>query len=407
MVDNPVEDTDIHDALQLMYSVIIARHPSSIAVLVRVLASVVFASDWLLATSGRHAGHPFSAVPLLQNPELLLRLKAKVTTEPTETMSKSTGVPPHVMQLNLMTSLLELCQSTLLRVNEQSTLVRQTIFDAMEERAIENGQISRHQIITILDDFRNGIRNDVREQIDAIQQGQARLLPPTRDGAGAGGHNVIEQGNRGTLFSYRGRFWDVPATFAFPVGVKRDVGWKLWLLGMPGFAAEGENGVMEQRNIKPFRKFLPARLPKRVSDVYKLHWRPVFAMMEEGIGQIPENLTPEIVDDLYERGTGYLQTRVSYVFENERLHHNTWVVATWAKYLSRSVILQKGSDADKRNLPAMNLSNRSRPVGLKRRNGAAMAEHQIAVAGADRQQQRRRGPHNTIHTLSDDDSSEE
>jgi hypothetical protein len=106
------------------------------------LASVVFASDWLLATSGRHVGHPFSAVPLLQNPELLLCLKAKVTTEPTETMSKSTGATPHVMQLNLMTSLLELCQSTLLRVNEQSTLVRQTILDAMEERAIENGQIS-------------------------------------------------------------------------------------------------------------------------------------------------------------------------------------------------------------------------------------------------------------------------
>ena len=91
-VDNPVEDADIHDALQLMYAVIITRYPSSIAVLVRVLASVVFASDWLLATAGRHAGHPFSAVPLLQHPELLLRLRTKVTTAPTETMSKSTGV---------------------------------------------------------------------------------------------------------------------------------------------------------------------------------------------------------------------------------------------------------------------------------------------------------------------------
>ena len=33
-VDNPVEDTNIQEALQLMYSVIIARHLSSIAVLV-------------------------------------------------------------------------------------------------------------------------------------------------------------------------------------------------------------------------------------------------------------------------------------------------------------------------------------------------------------------------------------
>ena len=237
------------------------------------MASVVFASDWLLATAGRHAGHPFSAVPLLQHPELLLRLRTKVTTAPTETMSKSTGVPPHVMQLNLMTSLLELCQSTLLRVNEQSTLVRQTIFDAMEERAIENGQISRQQIIMILDDFRNGIKDDVREQIDVIRQGQACLLPPhDAGGAAANGRVIMFGGNCGTLFSYRGRFWDVPATFAFPTRVKRDVGWKLWLQGMPGFATEGENGVLEQRNIKPFRKFLPARLPKKASDVFKIHW---------------------------------------------------------------------------------------------------------------------------------------
>jgi hypothetical protein len=30
MVDNPVEDADIHDALLLMYGVIVAQHPTSI-----------------------------------------------------------------------------------------------------------------------------------------------------------------------------------------------------------------------------------------------------------------------------------------------------------------------------------------------------------------------------------------
>ncbi len=82
-----------------------------------------------------------------------------------------------------------------------------------------------------------------------------------------------------------------------------------------------------------------------------------------------------------------------------------WVVATWAKYLSISVILQKGSEADKRTLPVMKLSNRPRPVGLKRRNGSAMAE-QIVVGGNQRQR-RRRGPNNTVNAaLSDNDSSE-
>ena len=141
-VDSPVEDADIGEGLHLMYGVIIEEHPTSIAVLVRVLASVTCASDWLLETSARHCGHPFAAIPLLQNQHLLLRLKVKVTIEPTELMAKATGVPPHVMQMNLMTSLLQLCQTTLLRVNEQAEVVRQTIFDAMEQRVLENGQIS-------------------------------------------------------------------------------------------------------------------------------------------------------------------------------------------------------------------------------------------------------------------------
>jgi hypothetical protein len=90
-----VEDLDNNDALQLIYGVILARHPAtSIAVLVRVLGSVTHASDWLLETSGRYPGHPLSAVPLLQNPALLVRLKEKVTIEPSNSLSKATGIPP-------------------------------------------------------------------------------------------------------------------------------------------------------------------------------------------------------------------------------------------------------------------------------------------------------------------------
>jgi hypothetical protein len=77
-VDNPVNDPDIEDALQLMYGVI----PNSISVLLCALASVTYASDWLLTTSGRYPGHPMSPVPLLQKSELLIRLKTKITIEP-------------------------------------------------------------------------------------------------------------------------------------------------------------------------------------------------------------------------------------------------------------------------------------------------------------------------------------
>ena len=244
----------------------------------------------------------------------------------------------------------------------------------------------------ILDEFRNGIREDVRAQIELIQ-----AVPGVNRRPGDGGEDAATRigggGEQGTLYTYSGRFWDVPQTFAFPGSVKRDVGWRLWLQGMPAHTTVGENGEMIQNKIKAFRKFLPARLPRKLAEDYKLHWRPLFSMMEKGFGDIPDLLTPAIVNNLYDLGTEYLRTRVSYVFTNEKLHHNAWVIATWAKYLSRSMIMKKGTDDDKQNLPAATYLNRPRAAGLKRRRGAN--------AGAIRQEQpaerqRRRGPHTAI-----------
>jgi hypothetical protein len=73
----------------------------------------------------------------------------------------------------------------------------------------------------------------------------------------------------------------------------------------------GENGEVIQNKIKAFRYVLPARLPKKLAEAYKLHWRPLFAMMEKGVGKIPELLTAEIVSNLYDLGTEYLKMRVS------------------------------------------------------------------------------------------------
>ena len=191
-----------------------------------------------------------SAVSLLQNPELLFHRKCKVTIEPTNSLTIATGIPPHVMQLNMMTSLLELCQTTLLRVNEHATVVRETIFEAMELRAIENGQITCHRIVDILDEFRKGIKEDVTTQFTLIQ------AVPGVNAQVQAMSNVNNQ--QQTLYTYSGRFWDVPKNFVFPTNVKRDVGWRRWLQGMPAYRTVDENGQTTESRIKSFKHFLPA-----------------------------------------------------------------------------------------------------------------------------------------------------
>ncbi len=87
------------------------------------------------------------------------------------------------------------------------------------------------------------------------------------------------------------------------------------------------------------------------------------------MGKIPVLLTAETVNNLYNLGTEYLKTRVSYVSEKDKLCHKNWVIATWAKYLSRSVIVKKGTDNNKQHLPVATYLNRPRAPGLKRRRG--------------------------------------
>ena len=114
------------------------------------------------------------------------------------------------------------------------------------------------------------------------------------------------------IFTYSGKFWDVPQGFAFPHGLKQNTGWKLWLNGMPGYRKVCENtGEEIAQPIRPFRTFIPGRLPKKVADTFKLHWRPLFQMMEEGLEDIPQNPSAESIDALCEQARTHLKTRLA------------------------------------------------------------------------------------------------
>jgi len=84
--------------------------------------------------------------------------------------------------------------------------------------------------------------------------------------------------------------WHVPQNFEFPARCKLDIGWKLWLQGLPSNQIVGTDGKVQAAPIRPFRKFNPELLPKKVRSTYELHWKPIFKMME-----LTENLA--IIED--------------------------------------------------------------------------------------------------------------
>jgi hypothetical protein len=97
-------------------------------------------------------------------------------------------------------------------------------------------------------------------------QAHPGLVRPQDPHNGAGAEQIGAGSQGSTLYLYFSGMSQSPSQF--PAGIKSDVGWKLWLAGMPTFRTEqGENGSVTNNAIKPFCKFLRARLPKKIADI--------------------------------------------------------------------------------------------------------------------------------------------
>ena len=67
------------------------------ALILRCFPSLIYHSDKLIAVMVNTPGHDFTKLPLLHDRDLLNRLKALVTLEPTpNVMDVATGIPPHI-----------------------------------------------------------------------------------------------------------------------------------------------------------------------------------------------------------------------------------------------------------------------------------------------------------------------
>ncbi len=93
--------------------------------------------------------------------------------------------------------------------DQQAETIRLTIFDALENRELENGHITRASIQDTLEQFRVNVADDVGHQIEFLRaegfgtRNNGRAFPANNDVA-----EPTDCGE-GSLFVYRGRFWDV------------------------------------------------------------------------------------------------------------------------------------------------------------------------------------------------------
>eukprot|EP00565_Helicotheca_tamesis_P009017 CAMPEP_0185725440 /NCGR_PEP_ID=MMETSP1171-20130828/1707_1 /TAXON_ID=374046 /ORGANISM="Helicotheca tamensis, Strain CCMP826" /LENGTH=306 /DNA_ID=CAMNT_0028393575 /DNA_START=44 /DNA_END=964 /DNA_ORIENTATION=- len=281
----------------------------------------------------------------------------------------------HVENAIKMQKLLGLCTDVLEQVKNQANTIAETVSKAYEADAEANGHITSAALKVILTSFKDEIMSEVKEQINELKSGGI-VLSGTGNGGSAGEaihDNPLAEKYPPFCYADEGsshpQLWQVPKDFSFP-SANRETGWKLWLVGMPDFRVTTADGSTKKHPICPFRCFELPRLPKKVRSKFQLAWLPLFKIMEDGLTEFPLDVSEydsKMFNSSFQSGTENLKKRAEYIFQT-RPKHDTWSVSTWSLQLSRSMILQHGTEQDKSNLPAATSHhNNPRKQGLKRK----------------------------------------
>ena len=130
--ENALENPLVHEAMNLMYGPILSRWAETdqdpTSVLLRFLASCIYHFEWIQQIASSSTDHPFNAIPLLFNADLVEELKSLVTTEPSQVISEATGIPPHVEHSSMLQCLLEMAHETLQILKRQVVDVKQVSY---------------------------------------------------------------------------------------------------------------------------------------------------------------------------------------------------------------------------------------------------------------------------------------
>ena len=274
--------------------------------------------------------------------------------------------------------------------------VKATVSQAYEEKAEQQGHLTGERMQALLEEkfkaFGDNIKQYVSQKLDEIQAHlpEGRTQQQQEDDDDNASNNFLladgqedyvveewendegeiqEQRQQHRIYAGNGRFWDVPLDFVFPRETPLKIAWRMWLQGMEGNQTTSLSGSVRQAPVRPFRHLKLQMLPKNVKLEFTLHWRPILSLLQEAPGLVIPRLSlvdDEFIESSFSLVYEYLKTRVSYIFQNERLQHINWAVSYWSKKVSRSSILKDGTEEDIGRLPPSD-NHRSKPRVQKER----------------------------------------
>jgi len=330
---------------------LLGGHPDSIGVFILCLASMVYHSNFLLATMAGESGHSCLCIPLLQDSDLVKELKELVTIDGEESGMIATGVPPHVHILKGNEDMKEQLKLLVQGMDKQNEMIVATVRAAVNENDIRSGLLTLNTLEEKLKSHSENIGLLLRHELGAINPDLVRPQAPLAVNA----TNLV-----GVMYSYDGRFWSVPEGFVLPKKADIFQAFVYWFSGIPEYRIPGlRDNEAIRCSIMPFWKFKLDMLLKAIRQTFRLDYLPCMKQMEKYLESenLPESPSRATLKEWFEVGVRGLRAEVEYVFAIERW--SIYTVGNMSKKLKYLEILKHGTDGDKRRAGERNLTYRN------------------------------------------------
>ena len=351
------------------------------AVLYRCLPSLIYHEQAIRSEIAKRFDHPWRALAIFQDLQLLEELKQIVTTDPTpEICATPTGAARNTKILRAIDKMtIAFDEEKKAREIEKQALrnmatdLKQAVKEGFEEKALENGHLTFNNLSAILDSKLKVVVQDSRDNLSQAMDDLKRSIQ-VEDGnirREEGNNNVVQSESTSTFKTYshgKRRVYFVPHHYDLPKNTSLSCAFRLFVNGDRG-NQEMLNNKVVSLPVRPFYFWDANMIPTLLWRKYKSGWLKILKMMMatsdlDGLKTLIEKQEGPIpnteVMDYYNKALVFVHSQVEYI-KNVN-NWEKWCVTTWNRNINYHKIQQRGTEADIERLPPETRHNKKHTV---------------------------------------------
>ena len=272
------------------------------------------------------------------------------------------------------------------------TEIKDSVKQAYEEKALENGQLTHKNVIKIIDSRQEQYRIHHQTMLDVAVDKISNLIATNST------QNIMQQDNDShqimvrseeenhanfQVYSHNGstKKYFTPSGYKLPSKTNLQAAFRLWVNG------DKHNSVLDTSTnslvklpVRPFYLWTSNSIPRGLWKAFNTAYHRVFSIIMEA----PENrglgdriateggtFSDDEIKSLVDSSMKFILAKATFIKSDANERYKTWAVTTWSKTLNYMSIKNKGTQEDIANLPAASRYNQKHSRKRKRQPAEA------------------------------------